>query len=173
MALVPPEPAASQLPPRGAAGVQGHHPPQGRAGGAPPLTVVHEGFAVPVESLRAPRTALPQGRLLDVGRRLGLQPAPARQGDDAHDDGQPQQQGQEPPAPPAGEAAHHHAARPAEGEREGGRGWWDGAPGEPERGGWGGGGGDAPTGRGDCVPVAPSGFLRRRGRRESHPHSSD
>lgn len=121
MALAP---AAFQPLPLGAAGGRGHSPTEGRAGGSP-LTVVHEGFAAPVGVPLAPRAAVPQRRLMHVGLRLRLQPAPARQGDDAHDDGQAQQQGQEPPAPPAGEAAHHHPARPAQ------------APSEPERRGCG------------------------------------
>lgn len=113
------------------------------------LTVVHEGFAAPVEVLLAPRAALPQRRLLHVGLRLGLQPAPARQGDDAHDDGQPQQQGQEPPAPPAGEAAHHHRARPAARPAN------PGVAGVVRRG--------RSAGTGDCDCAGPSGVLRRRG----------
>lgn len=113
------------------------------------LTVVHEGFAAPVEVLLAPCAALPQRRLLHVGLRLGLQPAPARQGDDAHDDGQAQQQGQEPPAPPAGEAAHHHRARPAASPAS------PGVAGVVRRG--------RSAGTGDCESAGPSGVLRRRG----------
>lgn len=120
---------------------RGGHRPGPWAGSS--LTVVHEGLAAPVEILLAPGAALPQRRLLHVGPRLGLQPAPARQGDDAHDDGQAQQQGQEPPAPPAGEAAHHHRARPGPHGGVGRRG--------------------RSAGTGECGCAGPSGVLRRRG----------
>lgn len=74
----------------------------------PALTVAHEGLAVPYPALVTPPADLPERRLQHVGQGLRLQPAPARQRDDAEDDPDAQEQGQDPSAARVVQAVLHH-----------------------------------------------------------------
>lgn len=56
-------------------------------------------------------TVRPQPGFTHVGGFGRLQPSLASQGNDAKDDGYPQEKGQDPSAPPAGQAAPEHFTR--------------------------------------------------------------